>query len=147
MRVRMAFWPATAATARGTIVLLQVRTEFIEKYFEVVGELRERGFAVLTLDWRPGNVGLSNGFVVFHQTHKLVQTGGTHATVDLGTLKAQTHGPIVLHVTARADGFRTPGDAQVVLTPVPRPAGAPASRNRCSFCWQRSNAPWSGTIP
>ena len=28
------------------------RTEFIEKYFEAVGELRRRGFAVAVLDWR-----------------------------------------------------------------------------------------------
>ena len=28
------------------------RNEFIEKYFEVVGELRRRGFAVAVLDWR-----------------------------------------------------------------------------------------------
>jgi lysophospholipase len=38
--------------ARGTIVLLQGRAEFIEKYFEVVLELRSRGFAIVTFDWR-----------------------------------------------------------------------------------------------
>ena len=36
------------------------RGEFIEKYFETIGELRRRGFAVATMDWRgqgapPGN--------------------------------------------------------------------------------------------
>lgn len=37
---------------KGTVCLLQGRAEFIEKYFEVVAELRQRGFAVATLDWR-----------------------------------------------------------------------------------------------
>lgn len=38
--------------ARGSVVLSPGRAEFIEKYFEVIGELQERGFAVLTHDWR-----------------------------------------------------------------------------------------------
>jgi len=37
---------------RGTVVLLQGRAEFIEKYFETVRDLRARGFAVATFDWR-----------------------------------------------------------------------------------------------
>lgn len=37
---------------RGTVCLFQGRTEFIEKYFETVRDLRGRGFAVATLDWR-----------------------------------------------------------------------------------------------
>ena len=32
--------------------LFQGRAEFIEKYFETVRELRARGFAVATIDWR-----------------------------------------------------------------------------------------------
>ncbi len=40
------------ARARGTIALLQGRAEFIEKYFETIGELMARGFAVVTMDWR-----------------------------------------------------------------------------------------------
>ena len=37
---------------KGTVCLFQGRTEFIEKYFETVRELRSRGFAVATFDWR-----------------------------------------------------------------------------------------------
>jgi lysophospholipase len=37
---------------KGTVCVFQGRTEFIEKYFETVRELRSRGFAVATLDWR-----------------------------------------------------------------------------------------------
>jgi lysophospholipase len=37
---------------KGTVVILQGRAEFIEKYFETVRDLRARGFAVATFDWR-----------------------------------------------------------------------------------------------
>ena len=37
---------------KGTVCIFQGRAEFIEKYFETVRELRLRGFAVATLDWR-----------------------------------------------------------------------------------------------
>ncbi|HEY0267056.1 MAG TPA: alpha/beta hydrolase [Rhizomicrobium sp.] len=52
-RLRAARFPAAPDTAyRGVCVLLNGQTEFIEKYFEVIDELRGRGFAVATLDWR-----------------------------------------------------------------------------------------------
>ncbi len=51
VRLRHARFEATAPF-RGTVVLLHGRTEFIEKYYEVIGELRGRGFAVATFDWR-----------------------------------------------------------------------------------------------
>jgi len=37
---------------RGTVCVLSGRTEFIEKYYEVIGDLRRRGFVVATFDWR-----------------------------------------------------------------------------------------------
>ena len=37
---------------KGTVCLFQGRSEFIEKYFETVRDLRARGFAVATFDWR-----------------------------------------------------------------------------------------------
>jgi lysophospholipase len=52
-RLRAAKFPAAPNVAtRGVCVLLNGQTEFIEKYFEVIDELRVRGFAVATLDWR-----------------------------------------------------------------------------------------------
>lgn len=51
-RLRVALFPAVAVPARGSVVVSPGRTEPIEKYYEVVGELRERGFAVLVHDWR-----------------------------------------------------------------------------------------------
>ncbi len=50
--LRYATWEPTAEPTKGTICLFQGRTEFIEKYYEVIAELRARGFAVVTLDWR-----------------------------------------------------------------------------------------------
>ncbi len=49
-RQRAAYYPA--AEPVGTVVISAGRTEFIEKYFEVIGELRDRGFSVLIHDWR-----------------------------------------------------------------------------------------------
>jgi lysophospholipase len=49
--LRYARWPALGVP-RGTVCLFQGRAETIEKYFEVVGDLRARGFAVATFDWR-----------------------------------------------------------------------------------------------
>jgi len=52
-RVRCATWAAVPGTSqRGVCALFNGQTEFFEKYVEVVGELRARGFAVATLDWR-----------------------------------------------------------------------------------------------
>lgn len=50
-RLRGAVW-RDGETARGTVLVLHGRTEFIEKYYEVIGELLARGFAVATMDWR-----------------------------------------------------------------------------------------------
>lgn len=50
--VRFATWPATSDAPKGTFIVLPGRTEFIEKYYEVVNELLERGFAVAAMDWR-----------------------------------------------------------------------------------------------
>jgi lysophospholipase len=52
VQLRFARWDATRGPRRGTICLFQGRGEFIEKYFEVVADLRRRGFAVATMDWR-----------------------------------------------------------------------------------------------
>jgi lysophospholipase len=53
VRLRGARFAADPATApRGTCALLNGQTEFIEKYFEVIDELRRRGFAVASMDWR-----------------------------------------------------------------------------------------------
>lgn len=50
--LRYARWGASRPPVRGTVIVLQGRGEFIEKYFETVTDLRRRNFAVLSFDWR-----------------------------------------------------------------------------------------------
>jgi lysophospholipase len=52
MRLRSVHWPAFEGSAKGTVLILQGRTEFTEKYFETIADLRRRRFAVATFDWR-----------------------------------------------------------------------------------------------
>src|SRR5919106_345859 len=49
--LRYARWPGLSGR-KGTVCVFPGRAEFIEKYFEVVAELRLRGFAAAVLDWR-----------------------------------------------------------------------------------------------
>jgi lysophospholipase len=49
--LRFARW-APPPGRKGTVCLFHGRAEFIEKYFETVRDLRARGFAVATFDWR-----------------------------------------------------------------------------------------------
>src|SRR6201993_5359971 len=51
VNLRFARW-APPPGRKGTVVVMQGRAEFIEKYFETVRDLRARGFAVATFDWR-----------------------------------------------------------------------------------------------
>lgn len=51
-RLRYACWNVPG-TARGTVVVVTGRGEFVEKYAtELVGELLGRGYGVITMDWR-----------------------------------------------------------------------------------------------
>jgi lysophospholipase len=52
VRLRAMIAQPHAVAPRGTVLLCPGRTEFIEKYFEVITELQSRGFVVLCLDWR-----------------------------------------------------------------------------------------------
>lgn len=51
-KLRFARWEATRGPKRGTVCVFPGRGEFIEKYFEVIADLRRRGFAVAAMDWR-----------------------------------------------------------------------------------------------
>lgn len=50
--LRYAIFPATTHPVQGTVLILQGRNECIEKYFETIGDITKRGFAVATFDWR-----------------------------------------------------------------------------------------------
>ena len=49
-KLRVAFW--NLDSNKGTIILQSGRTEFIEKYYEVISEFIDRGFCVAMMDWR-----------------------------------------------------------------------------------------------
>ena len=50
LRLRAAFWPKEGA--KGTVLLLPGRTEYIEKYGRAATDLAARFYATATLDWR-----------------------------------------------------------------------------------------------
>ena len=50
-RLRFAYW-TNPVGSRGTVCVFTGRSEYIEKYFETVRELRARGFCVAMIDWR-----------------------------------------------------------------------------------------------
>ena len=49
-KLRIVLW--NLDSLKGTIILQSGRTEFVEKYYEVISEFIERGFAVAMMDWR-----------------------------------------------------------------------------------------------
>ncbi|MGI9412380.1 MAG: alpha/beta fold hydrolase [Hyphomicrobiales bacterium] len=51
-RLRYALFGTSSRPLRGTVCVFMGRGEFIEKYFEVAQDLRERDFAVAVLEWR-----------------------------------------------------------------------------------------------
>lgn len=51
-KLRAALWEPTRGPTKGTVCVFPGRGEYIEKYFEVVADLRRRGYAVAVLDWR-----------------------------------------------------------------------------------------------
>ncbi len=52
VKLRTAVWQSIGDAPRGTVLLLSGRTEFVEKYYECVADLRLRGYSVATMDWR-----------------------------------------------------------------------------------------------
>lgn len=50
--IRYGVWPCGEEKKNGTVLLLNGRTEFMEKHMETVRELNQRGFDVYSLDWR-----------------------------------------------------------------------------------------------
>jgi len=49
VRIRVGVWNEGT---KGTVLLMPGRTEYIEKYGLVVGDLRQRGYATIVVDWR-----------------------------------------------------------------------------------------------
>jgi lysophospholipase len=70
---------------KGTVVVLQGRAEFIEKYYETVRDLRARGFAVATFDWR--GQGMSDRALA--DRHKGYVRNFSEYSTDLDTIMEQ----------------------------------------------------------
>lgn len=52
LSIRYGIWPVEAGLCRGSVLLLNGRKEFLEKYAETIAELNIRGFTVFSIDWR-----------------------------------------------------------------------------------------------
>ena len=52
LSIRYGIWPAGEYRCRGSVLLLNGRKEFIEKYRETIGELNKKGYSVFSIDWR-----------------------------------------------------------------------------------------------
>lgn len=52
VKIRYAVFRSNEREAKGTVVLLQGRSECIEKYFETINDLTAQGLWVATFDWR-----------------------------------------------------------------------------------------------
>lgn len=52
VRIRTATWSPEGEARDAVIVIMQGRSEFIEEYAEIIGDLLKRGFHVVTFDWR-----------------------------------------------------------------------------------------------
>ena len=50
VRLRLGYWPLEGA--KGTVLIMPGRTEYVEKYGRVARELAARGYAAVALDWR-----------------------------------------------------------------------------------------------
>ncbi len=50
--IRYGIWPCQKEKKLGSVLLLNGRSEFMEKYAETIGELNQRGFDVYSFDWR-----------------------------------------------------------------------------------------------
>jgi lysophospholipase len=62
--IRYAVWRLPRERCRGTVLLLTGYGEFIEKYYETISDLTDRGFTVCIMDWR--GHGLSSRDLMHH---------------------------------------------------------------------------------
>ena len=95
----MACFDAGARPLKGTVVVLPGRNECIEKYFETVRDLSDRGFATAVLDWRgqggsdrlirDAQRGHVKSFFRLHQGPRPVLRGGRAARLPRSLLCAR----------------------------------------------------------
>lgn len=117
VRLRIAHWPGP----RGTVLILPGRTEYIEKYAQVVGDLAHAGWGAAVIDWRGqglsdrmsgdaalGHVGRFSDYQ--HDLSALRNTAETlNARAPMPVLAHSMGGCIALR--ALCDGLQTPAAA------------------------------------
>jgi len=52
LELRTAVWQGSGEKVKGTIVIFNGFTEFIEKYYETIGDFKKLGWHVVAFDWR-----------------------------------------------------------------------------------------------
>jgi lysophospholipase len=52
LRIRALTAPALTTTSKGTVIFLNGRADFVERYFETMRDVQARGFHVAGFDWR-----------------------------------------------------------------------------------------------
>ncbi len=96
VRLRYGFWSCQADACRGTLLLLNGRSEYMEKYHAVIQELNARGFHVVSFDWR--GQGLSERLLA-HPTKGYVDSFD-HYMIDLEAVLNEAlprcRGPLML---------------------------------------------------
>lgn len=96
VRLRALLAPPPSGRIRGTVILCHGRTEFIEKYFEVIRELQSRNFVVFSMDWR--GQGLSGRMTANPQKGHLdsIDTAAADLAETVKTLGARLPRPHIL---------------------------------------------------
>ena len=132
---------APPAGRKGTVVVLQGRAEYIEKYFETVRDLRARGFAVATFDWR--GQGLSDR--ALSDRHKGYVRNFSEYATDLDAIMEQVVLPdcpppifALGHSMGAAIGIRACHERQ----PLVRSRGAVGADDRAAG--RAASPPWRG---
>ncbi|MGY8985343.1 MAG: alpha/beta fold hydrolase [Sphingomonadales bacterium] len=69
VKIRIGIWKNIKSKPKSTVILLPGATEFMEKYFEVIHELINKGFAVAIIDWQ--GQGLSDRLLPNPQKHHI----------------------------------------------------------------------------
>jgi len=100
--IRTARWASRPARPRGTICLFQGRSEFIEKYFEIIGDLLARDFDVATFDWR--SQGGSDRLVADPRLGHIGDFAAYRADIDAFMQHVRTHCRAPLHCLAHSMG-------------------------------------------
>lgn len=99
--LRALSWPMKGA--RGTVLLVPGRTEYSERYAEVIADLRDRGLAVAIIDMR--NHGLSFRPLANKQKHHLTDFTPMAGDIHRFTESATTAGlPRPFHMLAHSMG-------------------------------------------